>query len=125
MKKDYVMEIESALLMFFSGVIAHAFGIRLFNIWNKSLIYNTTYISCLAILRMADSMAKEILKAAEPESHESIDTAFYYWRKVSLHSLKDILSDKVWKQLCYTDWDKAMRTISKLERQGAETKNDI
>mgnify|MGYP003661111030 FL=1 len=119
------MEIESAFLMFFSGVIAHAVGVRIFNIWNKSLVYKTTYISCLAILRMADGMAQEILKAAEPEDHESIDTAFGYWRKLSLHSLKDILSDKIWKQMCYTDWDKAMRTISALERLGAETENDI
>ena len=119
------MEIESAFLMFFSGVIAHAVGVRIFNIWNKSLVYKTTYISCLAILRMADGMAQEILKAAEPEDHESIDTAFGYWRKLSLHSLKDILSDKTWKQMCYTDWDKAMRTISALERLGAETENDI
>ena len=119
------MELESAFLLFFSGVIAHAVGVRIFNIWNKSLIYKTTYISCLAILRMADGMAQEILKAAEPENHESIDTAFDYWRRLSLHSLKGILSDNTWRQMCYTDWDKAMRTISRLERQGAKTENDI
>ena len=119
------MELESALLMFFSGVIAHAVAIRLFNTWSKSLIYKTTYISCLAILRMADGMSKEIIKAAEPESTTDIDTAFAYWRSLSLHSLKSIISDDVWRRMCFTDWDKAMKTISALEKKGTEIENDI
>ena len=110
------MEFEYALLMFFSGVLAHAFFIRVLGIWNKALLYKMTFINCLVILRMCENTSKQIIKAAEPTEDKTIEIIFEHWHKMALHSLKNVIPDAVWRQISIDDWDQAMKILSNIEK---------
>ena len=109
------MEFNEMFVVFFCGVLAHAAGIRLFGLWSKRAVYKTTYISSLAILRMSEEVAKDVVRASGADSEEDIDAAFALWRHVALNSLNTVLSDVAWRSNCIHDWDKAMRTISSIK----------
>lgn len=111
------MEFNDAFMMFFCGTLAHAVGIRLFSLWSKKAVYKTTYVSSLAILRMAEGFAKDVMLAAAEDDERDIETTFQIWRSVALNSLNSVLPDMAWKANCIHDWDKAMRSITKLENQ--------
>jgi hypothetical protein len=110
------MDFSTALFVFFSGVLAHAIGIRLFKTWNKALLYKLTFINCLAILRFSENMSKELLKTSEIKDEQNIDIVFDSWRKVTMMSLHGALEDKVWRNIALADWDRAMRMLSSLEK---------
>lgn len=118
------MEFEYALLMFASGVLAHAFLIRILGLWSKSLLYKLTFINCLAILRLCENTSKEILKASSPESGRSIDVIFKYWHTMALHSLKNVIPDVAWRDISVEDWDQAMRILSAIEK-GVEKDEEV
>ena len=109
------MEFNSAFIMFFCGVLAHALGIRIFSLWSRRMVYKTTYISSLAILKMAEGFARDVMKASGLESEEDIEATFQIWRTVALNSLNTILPDLAWRSNCVYDWDDAMKTISNLQ----------
>ncbi len=111
------MELTHAFMMFFCGAAAHALGIRIFGLWSKRLIYKTTYISCLAVLKMSEEFGKDVMKASGVEEDEDIEATFSIWRHVALNSLNTILTDAAWKINCIHDWDKAMNTISSLQKK--------
>jgi len=119
------MNFESMLFMFFAGVLAHALGIRLFNIWNKSLLFKTTFINCLVILRFAENISRELVATRSDglEENEKINTVFKHWQKVALFSLKNIMPDSVWQQISSDDWNQAMRILSAIENKGAENES--
>ena len=110
------MDFSTALFVFFSGVLAHALGIRLFKTWNKSLLYKMTFVNCLAILRFSENMAKELLKATDSQDEENVEVVFDSWRKVTMMSLHGALEDRVWREIALADWDRAMRMLSSLEK---------
>jgi uncharacterized membrane protein YccF (DUF307 family) len=109
------LEFNIAFVMFFCGALAHALGIRLFGLWSKKVVYRTTYISCLAILKMSEGFAKDVVKASGVEDEEDIETAFTLWRHVALNSLNTVLADVAWRSNCINDWSQAMKTISNLQ----------
>tara|TARA_A100001515_G_C4475425_1_gene178289 strand:- start:125 stop:466 length:342 start_codon:yes stop_codon:yes gene_type:complete len=112
------MEPMSAMLLFFSGVLAHAAGIRIFKTWSKSAFYKMTFINCLAILKFAESTSRDLVDAAVLEDDKSIDKVFESWRIISMLSLQSVIPDHVWRQIAVRDWDQAMRLLSSLEQKG-------
>ena len=117
------MEFMDASLLFFSGVVAHAFGIRIFNVWNKTMLYKITFINCLALLKLSENTSKELLKMSLPEEREDVEIVFKYWQKMALYSLKNAIPDGTWKQISIENWDQAMKILATIEK-GAETKNE-
>jgi len=113
------LEFQYALLMFFSGVLAHALAIRIFGTWNKGLLYKLTFINCLVILRYCEKTSKEMLYAAtgeDPESKRSLEIIFRHWQQLALYSMKNIIPDVVWQQISVNDWDQAMKILKKIEK---------
>ena len=106
--------------MFFCGVIAHALGIKLFGLWNKRAAYKTTYISSLAILKMSEEFAKDVVRASGTDSEDDIDAAFALWRHVALNSLNTVLSDVAWRSNCIYSWDEAMKTITSVRNKRSQ-----
>ena len=111
------MEFNSAFIMFFCGALAHAMGIRIFGLWSKKAAYKTTYVSCLAILKMSEGFAKDVVRASGVDTEEDIETTFAIWRHVALNSLNTIISDMAWKSNCIYDWDEAMKRIADLQEK--------
>ena len=121
------MEFEYALMMFFSGVLAHSFAIRIFGIWNKSLLYKLTFINCLVILRLCEKTSKEMLSAAsgdDPAADRSIEIIFKHWHQMALYSMKNIIPDVVWQQMSVADWDQAMKMLKEIEK-GVEDNHEV
>ena len=118
------MDFWTILIIFFSGVLAYALGIKLFGLWNKSLLYKLTFINCLAILRTCEGISKNVLKAAEVEDSKTIDIIFEHWQKMSLYSIKNIIPDVVWQDISVHDWEQAMKILTKLEK-GVEDQNEV
>lgn len=112
------MELSTAMFLFFSGVLAHALGIRIFKTWSKSLFYKMTFINCLAILRFAESVSSDLLKAVEAENTENVEIVFDNWKKTTMLSLQAVLPDHVWQNIAVRDWNQAMRLLSSLEQNG-------
>ena len=110
--------------MFFSGVLAHAFSIRIFGTWSKALLYKMTFINCLVILRMCENTSRKILNSVEPGEETTIQIIFQQWQKMALHSLKNLIPDTTWRQIAVEDWDQAMRILSKIEK-GIEESNEV
>ena len=117
------MDFNIALVLFFSGVFAHALGIRLFRTWSKAIFYKMTFINCLAILRFSENTARDLLKAAEEDDEEKINLVFANWQKVTLFSLRSIVPDRIWREIAIEDWDQAMRLLLTLERKGTQNEN--
>lgn len=117
------MEFADALILFFSGVLAHAFGIRIFGVWNKMMLYRVTFINCLTLLKLSENASRDLLKTLVPAERENIEIIFKHWQKMALYSLKNAIPDSTWRQVSVEDWDKAMKILSAIE-QGAEVKNE-
>ena len=119
------MEFQNMLFMFFAGVVAHALGIRLFNLWNKALLFKTTFINCLVILRFTENISRELVDSMlqNSERDENIEIVFKHWQKVVLFSLKNIMPDPVWHQISVDDWSQAMKILSAIENKGVENEN--
>lgn len=111
------MELTDALIFFFSGIVAHAFGIRIFGIWNKALLYRTTFIKCLTLLRLSEDIAKDLFKAVDPTEKKDIEKVLEYWQKLSLRSLKNAIPDGTWRQISIEDWDQAMKILATVEKE--------
>ena len=106
------------MFLFFSGVFAHALGIRIFKTWNKSAFYKITFINCLAILRFAESISSDLMRAVEVEHDKSVNMVFENWKKTALLSLQGIVPDHVWREIAVRDWNQAMSLLSSLEKKG-------
>ena len=119
------MEFQNMLFMFFAGVLAHALGIRLFNLWNKTLLFKTTFINCLVILRFSENISRELVDARldGQEQDKNIDIVFKHWQKVALFSLKNIMPEPIWRQIAVDDWKNAMKILSAIENKGVESEN--
>lgn len=117
------MDFVEASILFFSGVVAHAFGIRLFNIWSKTMLYKTTFINCLALLKLSENTSKELTETLIPAEKENIEIIFKYWQKMALYTLKNAIPDDIWHQMSIKDWDQAMKFLATVEK-GAEIKNE-
>ena len=118
------MSFTEILMIFFSGVLAHAAGIRIFNTWSKSLLYKMTFINCLVILRMCQGISKDVLKAANVEEEKSIEIIFKHWQKMSLYSIKNVIPESVWREISVTEWEQAMKILSNIEKN-TEEKNEV
>ena len=103
-------DIWKAFLFFFCGVATHAFAVRIFKVYVKTLFYRMTFINCLAILRFADNLSQSLI--------ESCQESFEHWRVLALLSLRNYVPDAAWKQISITDWQTAMRLLSELENKG-------
>ena len=112
------MSFENALVMFFSGVVAHAIAIRIFGVWSKRLLYRITFINCLAALKLADGLSQDLIKVMEPEQSDNTETIFKHWRKMALFSLKTTIPDQIWSDISVDDWNQAMKILNFLEKQG-------
>tara|TARA_R110000824_G_scaffold157642_1_gene331125 strand:- start:648 stop:992 length:345 start_codon:yes stop_codon:yes gene_type:complete len=110
------MSVGVAFLLFLSGVLSYMLGIRIFKIWSKAKMYKITYINCLAVLQLADSMSQDILKSTDPENQGSVEAVFEFWREMALHSLNTTIPDKVWKEISVSNWDAAMKILEKIEK---------
>ena len=118
------MDFNIALFLFFSGVFAHALGIRLFKTWTKAVFYRMTFINCLAILRFSEDTSKDLLKIMGKEDDDAkINLVFDNWRKMTLFSLKSLVPDKIWREIAIEDWDQAMKLLSSLEKKGTQNEN--
>ncbi len=111
------MDFWTVLIIFFSGVFAHMFALRIFRVWSKSLMYRATFLRCLDALQMTDEMSQNLLKTASPESIEQIEVAFNYWRTISLYSLQGAVKDAAWKNIAITDWKTAMSVLKEVKRR--------
>ena len=111
------MDFTYALLMFFSGVFAHMFALRIFRVWSKSLMYRATFIRCLGALQMTDEMSQDLLKNASPENDVQIEAVFNYWRTMSLHTLQNAVNDKEWRNIAVSDWKVAMNILEEVKRR--------
>lgn len=109
------MSFEESLLMFTTGVIAHALAIRLFGVWTKAMLYKITFINCLVILRASEGMCKDLLSAADPKSEMDVKIMFEHWQRMTLFTIKNMVPDSVWKEISISDWRQAMRLLDKLE----------
>jgi len=107
-----------AFLFFFCGVAAHAFAVRIFKVYVKSLFYRMTFINCLAILRFADNLSQNLINSCEGSEAGMTDESFEHWRILALLSLKSYVPDAAWKQISITDWQTAMKLLSELENKG-------
>tara|TARA_R110000824_G_scaffold187995_1_gene369305 strand:+ start:5205 stop:5549 length:345 start_codon:yes stop_codon:yes gene_type:complete len=110
------MNISIAFLLFLSGVLSYMLGIRIFKIWSKAAMYKITYINCLAVLQLADSMSQDILRSTDPENQDNVEAVFDFWREMALHSLNTTIPDKVWKEISVSNWDSAMKILEKIEK---------
>ena len=118
------MDFNMALFLFFSGVFAHALGIRLFKTWSKAIFYKITFINCLAILRFSEDTSKDLLKMMGKEDDDTkINLVFANWQKMTLLSLKSLIPDKIWREIAIEDWERAMKLLSSLEKKGAQNEN--
>ncbi len=119
------MEFQNMLFVFFSGVLAHALGIRLFTVWSKTLLFKATFINCLVILRFAENISRELVDAHLDNSDQdkNIDVVFKHWQKVALFSLKSIMPEPIWRQVATDDWQNAMKILSAIENKGVENEN--
>ena len=106
------------MFLFFSGVLAHALGIRIFKTWSKSVFYKMTFINCLAILRFAENISRDLMKAVEAEEDKSVNMVFENWKKTALLSLQGVMPDHVWREIAVRDWNQAMNLLSSLEKKG-------
>ena len=111
------MNIGVAFLLFASGILSYMLGIRIFKIWSKATMYKITYINCLAVLQLADSMSQDLLKSIDPENESNVEAAFEFWREMALHSLNKTLPDRVWKELSASNWESAMKILEKIEKR--------
>lgn len=110
------MDIDVAFLLFFSGALSHMLGVRVFKIWTKVGMYKITYINCLAVLQLADTMSRDILKTADPDNEKDVESAFEFWREMALHSLNNTIPDNVWKEISAKNWKSAMKVLEKIEK---------
>ena len=111
------MELMDALIFFFSGIAAHAFGIRIFGVWNKALLYKTTFIKCLTLLRLSEDITKDLFKTMAPTERENVEKVLKYWQKLALRSLKNAIPDGTWRQISIEDWDQAMKILATVEKE--------
>ena len=118
------MELSEALFIFFAGVLAHSFGIRLFGVWTKTLLYKITFINCLAILKFTENVSKKMLESAEVGHEQTLDVIFEHWQKMALYSLKNVIPDGVWQQIAVEDWRQAMKILEVLENKGPGAGNE-
>ena len=116
------MDIGTAFLMFFSGVVTYAIALRVFKIYTKSLFYKMTFINCLSVLKFADGIAQDLINSCDNANEESTRKAFGHWRLLALYSLKTCIPDGVWQEISAADWDLAMSLLGELERK--RDKND-
>jgi len=107
----------TVLIVFFSGVFAHMFALRIFRVWSKSLMYRATFLRCLDALQMTDEMSQNLLKGTNPENIEQIEAAFNYWRTMSLYNLQGAVKDAEWKNIAITDWKTAMGVLKEVKRR--------
>jgi hypothetical protein len=113
------MDFTYAMLMFFSGVFAHIFALRIFRVWSKSLMYRATFVRCLHALKMTDEMSQELLKSSGPENAEQIKVVFDYWRTMSLYALQNSVNDKEWRNIAVSDWKIAMKILEEVNKRRA------
>jgi len=111
------MDISIAFILFVAGALSHAFAIRIFNIYTKTLFYKMTYINSLAILKFADTLAQDLVEGGEENDEATISKAFEHWRKLALYSLRVCMPDSVWRQMSVSDWSAAMRLLQELEKE--------
>ena len=111
------MDFTYAMLMFFSGVFAHIFALRIFKVWSKSLMYRATFVRCLSALQLTDEMSQGLLKNANPENGDQVDAVFDYWRKMSLYALQNAVSDREWRNVVVSDWKVAMNILEQVKRR--------
>lgn len=124
LQKVKIVEFVNIFIIFFSGVLAHAFGIRLFGVWTRTLLYKITLVNCLALLRYTEKTSKEMLKAISPEQDEGIEIIFKYWQSMALSSLKNAIPDGTWQQISIEDWDQAMKILTAMKAKGAENEDE-
>jgi len=117
------VELIDIFITFFSGVLAHASGIRIFGLWSRTLLYKITLVNCLALLRYTEKTSKELLKAVSPEQDQGIEIIFKYWQSMALSSLKNAIPDGTWQQISIGDWDQAMKILIAMESKGDENEN--
>ena len=111
------MEISIAFALFVAGALSHAFAIRLFKIYTKTLFYKMTYINSLAILKFADSLSQALIDGCENNDADTTSKAFEHWRKLALYSLRVCIPDDVWRQMSVSDWRSAMKLLQELEKE--------
>tara|TARA_R110000851_G_scaffold266445_4_gene418936 strand:+ start:260 stop:670 length:411 start_codon:yes stop_codon:yes gene_type:complete len=118
--EEVKMEIgfTNMLFIFFCGVFAHAFGLRLFGIWSKTMMYRMTFINCLALLKLSEGTSKELLTSSctNEREREAVETIFKYWQKMALTSLRTVIPDGIWQGVATDDWDQAMKILSNIEK---------
>ena len=120
------LNIGTAMLLYFSGVITYAFALRIFKIYTKSLFYKLVYINSLCILKFADNLSQDLINGC-PEplgDKENVTKAFDHWRLLALYSLRSCIPDNVWRGMGTLEWKEAMRLLKTIQKENEE-KNEI
>ena len=118
------MEGYEAFMLFFSGALAHMMGVRVFQTWSKQAMYHITFINCLAVLKFANDMSRDLMKIASPKETQSVEIMLAHWQKVALISLKTIIPDKIWHKISVEDWSAAERLLQAIQTQGVENERE-
>ena len=112
------MDFGEALLLFFSGVIAHSFLIRILKIHTKGILYRSVLVNCLGLLKYVSKHSEQHLLQVAEREEASVKIVLRYWQDMAILSLKNSTPHEIWKTLSVTDWRQAMRLLSKLEDTG-------
>ena len=112
------MNFGEALLLFFSGVVAHSFLIRMLKIHTKTILYRSVLINCLGLLKYISKHAEQHLLLATEQEETSVEIVLKYWQDMAILSLKNSIPYDIWTTMSITDWKQAMKLLSKLEHTG-------
>jgi len=116
------MDFFTALFIFLSGALSHAFLEKLLGINTRVKVYRITLISCLGIMKYAGSAATEFLSATLEDKSEKqyIKVAVQHWQNLALLSLKNAMPTEIWSSMGVKDWNDVERLIKKLENTRGE-----
>jgi hypothetical protein len=112
------MDFGEAFLLFFSGAIAHSFLIRMLGIHTKTMLYRLVLINCLSLLKYVSKHAEQHLLLVVEQEEKSVEIVMKYWQDMAIASLRNSTPHEIWATMSVTDWEQAMRLLSKLEHTG-------
>ena len=112
------MNFGEAFLLFFSGVFAHSLLIRTLGIHTKTILYRLVLINCLSLLKYVSKHAEQHLLLVAEQEENSVKIVLKYWQDMAIVSLKNSIPHEIWTTMSVSDWEQAMKLLSKLEHTG-------
>ena len=82
------------------------------------MLYRLVLISCLSILKYVSKHVEQHLILAVGQEEADVKTVLKYWQDMAILSLKNSIPYNIWTTMSVSDWEQAMKLLSKLEHIG-------